>query len=131
MILGTVALVVLLLAGGAEPVPGAFPEDFHKRLDRLIAEPARADRVAADWKGLQKEATRFGSELRSLTDRLLLADDARDTRASELGYMIGQFEPSRAAAQKRALDRVLAIRGNMSPAEWATVFGDSSGTGAK
>jgi len=126
MIVGTVMLILLLLAGGADPLSGAFPKDFQKRIDHVIAEPARADRVVAEWKGLQKDVIRFNQELEGLTQRLLMADDARGTRAAELEYMLGQIEPSRIAAQEKGLDRLLAIRGNMSPTEWAAVFGDST-----
>jgi len=131
MILGTVALIVLLLAGGADPLPGVIPKDFQKQMDRVLTEPTRADRAVVEWKALQKDAIAFNTELRSLTDRLLLADDARATRASELEYMLGRIEPSRSAAQGRILDRLLAIRGNMSPTEWAAIFGDSATAGTR
>ena len=126
MIAGAIVLILLLLAGGADPLPGAFPKDFQKRIDHLIAEPARADRVVAEWKGLQKDVIGFNKELQRLMDRLLMTDDSRGTRAAELEYMLGTIEPSRIAAQERALDRLLAIRGNMSPTEWAELFGDST-----
>ena len=126
MILGTAVLMVLLLSNGANPLPGALPKDFQKRLDHVIAEPARADRAVAEWKALQKDAIDFSKEVRTLTDRLLLADDDRRAGASALEAMLGELEPSRASAQERALDRLLAIRGNMSPGEWAAIFGDAA-----
>jgi hypothetical protein len=126
MILGTALLIVLLMSNGANPLPGALPTDFQKRLDHVIPEPARADRAVAEWKALQKDAIDFSKEVRTLTDRLLVADDDRRAGAAALEAMLGQLEPARAAAQARALDRLLAIRGNMSAEEWAAIFGDAA-----
>jgi len=131
MIIGAIALIMILFGGGSGPLSGVVPKDVQKRMEQAIAEPARSERAVAEWNGLQKDIEGFGKELLGLAKRVKEADDPRGTGVAQLEPLIGGFESTRRASQEKVLDRILAIRKDMTREEWAAVFGDSAGTGAK
>jgi len=131
MIAGTIALIAVLLGFGASTGTSVLPKEVQKRLEQVITEPARAERAVAEWKGLQKEMEGFTRELKGLRTRVYAADDARSAGVAELEPIIAGFEPTRRAAQEKAIDHLLAIRHAMTREEWDALFSDTAGAHKK
>ena len=131
MIVGTIALLAILLGGGGASPAVLMPDDFQQRLEQAITEPARSERAVAEWKALQKDLEGFTKDLKGLRERVYKADDALGTGAAQIESMLAGFDPARKASQERTFDRLFAIRGAMTREEWGKLFKEPAGAGTK